>query len=554
MQDGSGRDWAARILIPLLFFAASAPTLPWLEFSSGAENLVVATAMEMRRSGEWKIPTLAGEMRLAKPPLAAWIAAGAITERTFNETLSNDPTVRDAAYRRLAWQVRWPALLCVCIMLAFTYDLGRILGGRGVGLIAALALGACYGSLRYSRIASTDVQLAFWVTLANLCLARLLFDGSRWIPTIMAAVAMALAFISKGPVSLLQTLLPFIVFAILIKKTQRQPIFTTRLIGPLLLGALLFALIASPWFIYVAMRTDVWATWRMEVLRRDPVVPPGKPFNYLLIFVLIIPWTGFFIAGLVRAFSELRLRPLPRIIYVLFLLFVPILVMMFFRDRKERYLLPMLPAAAILTAHGVLALRDQLLAERTKIAAIAHWGILIALGILLPIVAATGKIEGLRTIDGRPWFSWPLAIGLAAASAIIISTGIYFSRSRLAPLIITTVALMFLIQPFLVWAYRDTRAGRSEVKQFAFQLRQRYPDIPAYSFRPGRRPPEELGIYMNRTVKALPTFDKLPAPTEPQLLFIYEEKGLTPPPIPPWWARIESLPLGKGAWQVYHHP
>ena len=61
-------NWPARILIPLLFFAASVPTIPWTEFAGGSENIVVATALEMRRSGQWLIPTLAGEKRLAKPP------------------------------------------------------------------------------------------------------------------------------------------------------------------------------------------------------------------------------------------------------------------------------------------------------------------------------------------------------------------------------------------------------------------------------------------------------------------------------------------------------
>jgi len=44
--------------IALAFFVAVAPTLPWQEFSSGPENLVVATAMEMRRGGPWLVPPL----------------------------------------------------------------------------------------------------------------------------------------------------------------------------------------------------------------------------------------------------------------------------------------------------------------------------------------------------------------------------------------------------------------------------------------------------------------------------------------------------------------
>src|SRR5258705_263762 len=149
-QGGRGRDWFARILIPLLFFCATAPTLQWVEFSGGAENIVVATAMEMRRSGERLVPTLAGQKRLAKPPLAAWVAAISIDHQTFARTLEDNSPELEGAYKRLTWEVRWPALLCGCLTLAFTYDLARILAGRRLAAIAALAQGASYGFLRYS--------------------------------------------------------------------------------------------------------------------------------------------------------------------------------------------------------------------------------------------------------------------------------------------------------------------------------------------------------------------------------------------------------------------
>ena len=52
------RNRAVAFAAAIAFFLALAPTLPWQEFSSGPENLVVATAMEMRRGGPWLVPTL----------------------------------------------------------------------------------------------------------------------------------------------------------------------------------------------------------------------------------------------------------------------------------------------------------------------------------------------------------------------------------------------------------------------------------------------------------------------------------------------------------------
>src|SRR5438874_744143 len=105
------------VVIALVFFIAIAPTLTWLEFSSTMENLVVATALEIRRTGNWLVPTLEGEPRIAKPPLAPWIAAAAIRSATFAALDDADPAIRAAAYRQLAWDVRWPALASSCAML-----------------------------------------------------------------------------------------------------------------------------------------------------------------------------------------------------------------------------------------------------------------------------------------------------------------------------------------------------------------------------------------------------------------------------------------------------
>src|SRR5687767_10938072 len=83
-------------------FALIAPTLTWLEFSSGSENLNVATAMEILREDRWLLPTLDGEPRVAKPPLTAWITAAAIDAQTFQAMSSRDADIRARAERELA--------------------------------------------------------------------------------------------------------------------------------------------------------------------------------------------------------------------------------------------------------------------------------------------------------------------------------------------------------------------------------------------------------------------------------------------------------------------
>src|SRR5690242_6284489 len=107
-----------------LVFAAVAPTLSWLEFSSGSENLVVETVLEMRRGGPWLVPTLELQPRTQKPPLTAWVTAAAVRPATVAALWEPDRAKRDAAYTRLAWEVRWTALAAACLTVLAVYGLG----------------------------------------------------------------------------------------------------------------------------------------------------------------------------------------------------------------------------------------------------------------------------------------------------------------------------------------------------------------------------------------------------------------------------------------------
>src|SRR4029453_2387203 len=112
---------------------------------------------------------------------------------------------RAIAYLNLAWDIRGPALLCSCLMLLAIFDLGKTLAGAHIGLIAMIVAGSTLFLLRFGRHATTDVQLALWVTLANAALARLALRGPSWRGALLAGCALGMALMSKGPVALLQS-------------------------------------------------------------------------------------------------------------------------------------------------------------------------------------------------------------------------------------------------------------------------------------------------------------------------------------------------------------
>src|SRR5437764_10753335 len=158
------------ILIAIAFFLAIAPTLPWQEFSSGPENLVLATAMEMRRGGPWLVPTLQGEPRVAKPPLAAWITAASIRPGTLRDIDILDRDTRERGFFFLAIETRWPALLGACLLLLGVFELGRVMRDGALGLTACAVCASTYFLMRFARYSTTDIQLALWVTWGNVFL------------------------------------------------------------------------------------------------------------------------------------------------------------------------------------------------------------------------------------------------------------------------------------------------------------------------------------------------------------------------------------------------
>ncbi len=203
------------LLIVAIFFAAMAMPATWPQFSGDSEDLVVQTVLQMRNGGPWWVPMLGDEPRSKKPPLPTWISAAAVTHSTVHDLASTDPVIRESAYHWLAWQVRWPALLAACGMLIATACLALLLAGPAHVIPSVLIFGTSLMFLRFTRSATTDVHLALWVLTANAFLALAVFRNRPWLGSIGAGTALGLALMCKGPVALVETLLPFATFRLL---------------------------------------------------------------------------------------------------------------------------------------------------------------------------------------------------------------------------------------------------------------------------------------------------------------------------------------------------
>ncbi len=541
------------LLCAALCFLVLFPTLGWMQFQNSIENLTVATALETRREGRWLVPTLQGEIRTRKPPLSVWLAALAVPPTIVRDMSSADPAVRERAYDLFTRQVRWPFLLSSCLMLIAVYDLGTTIGGWRGGLFSALAAATNLLFFKYSRIASSDTELALWVAVTNAMLARAILRRQHWFGFIGAGMALGLGILTKGPIALLQTVLPVAIFSVWWRKRagEQSALPRPRVAVAVLTAACLALLISLPWYVLMLRRVPgVGHVWFNEVTRLDPADPRPDPWYEIpKLFWTFLPWVFLMIAGLVAAGLSMRRRLRDPLVLALLLLLMPAMVMSFVPERKERYLLPLIPAAAVLAGCAVERYTRKPSREPGWLLALAaHWTALTVLAVGLPLWGAAR----LKTVEGQPWFSWPAAAGIAGASAIVILLGIVLQRRRPWTIAASTVLAMLIFDAAHYHARADTDGGRSDMKPLAEQIWARFPDAELYGQRPqGKVVPLDLSIYLNRQVRPL---EELAAASErPQVLLLYQAKGAdAPSPIPDeGWLPLSTAQRGNNTWHAF---
>jgi 4-amino-4-deoxy-L-arabinose transferase-like glycosyltransferase len=319
-----------------------------------------------------------------------------------------------------------------------------------------------------------------------------------------------------------------------------------------LLGLLAFFLVALPWFIYVAVEHDVIRRWMQEVTRVGARDTPARPlYVYLSIFPYVLPWIVFFFVGLIVLVQQMKRREGASEALPLFLLFIPLIVMTFFRDRQDRYMLPMIAPAAIIAARGVVEhLRSWSRWNKADtIVTGLHWLVLLVLAIGLPIAGATTL---LKRVDGTPWFSWTISLPVTVTGVAFIGCAIYLHRLWRGGLILATFVIMLVLQTMFIFGYANSPKGRSEMRPLAESIAQLHPDAEIFNAHPqGQRPPTDLGVYLNRTIPWVADPSKI-EPGDRDQIVLYRQNQDDPAPKPPaGWGLVDVKRRDKDFWYAY---
>jgi len=340
--------WALLGLI-LLFVACETVEVRFARTLRGDETLYIQAAYTMMETGDWLTPRFeTGQLRFNKPILPYWVVG--IPLSLFGLNLS---------------AARLPSVALALAALPFVYGLARmLLRDRMAALFAVAAYLTTEAVYSNAHQARTDSLLTFCVVGAMYFFARLIFEqGHDRRDALLAYGLTACALITKGMVGIVFILLPVAVYLAISRITEGRAHSTGsgqarwRTLASLWGWALLL-LITVPWyavtyFRYRGVFTNMFFEDQVtENLHGSKWYILGNVFQYLwLLLKDCLPWSVPAALAVIMNDGNLRATFKERRAEWLFLLSwlgVTYSILLFGNVVRDRYLLPALPAFAVL--------------------------------------------------------------------------------------------------------------------------------------------------------------------------------------------------------------
>jgi 4-amino-4-deoxy-L-arabinose transferase-like glycosyltransferase len=412
------------------------------------EPRVAGIGREMWESGDWTVPHLSGEAFLEKPPLYWWAQA----------------SVFSAAGTTSSGLARIPSALFCALALGATFALGRRFFSSQAALLGSLTLLTTYRFLNVSHWVIVDAALVAATTLA---LAAWVHADGRKGPGRVALLllfyaSLAAGFLAKGPVGVG---LPAITVGVWALWTGRlRTIFGFHLVW----GTALVVATSGLWLwqLHAAAGPDGLESFLVgNQLGRFAPGAVGydgghtRPWFYYLrqLPADLLPWTPLTLlacVGMRRALPSLDRHEADGLRFLVAASLPAVILLSFAGTKRGLYLLPLLPAFALLVGWWMTHPPQGPLWERR----VAHaWAaILVVLGALLAVLAGfvdasfwAASVAGavvyaaaayaLRNVFRRPrpeaWLATALLLALGAALALAAAAPANERNKNMRPLL-----------------------------------------------------------------------------------------------------------------------
>jgi 4-amino-4-deoxy-L-arabinose transferase-like glycosyltransferase len=370
--------WRPWLLLVLLCLALYVPGLAALPVLDRDEARFAQATRQMLESGDFLRIRFQDEARNKKPIGIYWLQAASVA------ALSE-------ADNAVIWPYRLHSLLGAMVAVLLTFALGRALVGAAAALLGAALLASALGVVAEAHLAKTDAVLLAAVVAAQGALAAVYRDGrrggsapeARW--AVLFWAAQGLGVLIKGPIVPLVSLLT----ALSLSLADRDARWLRGLRA--LWGVPLMLAIAAPWFIAITALTD--GAFLGEAVGHDFLgkllgaqEAHGAPPGYYLLLLALIFWPGSLLLGHAFAWGWRERGAVAERFLIAWC--VPFwIVIEAVPTKLPHYLLPALPALALLAGRAVIGATETLASRRRWLDAIVTvlW---IVAGLLLATVLA----------------------------------------------------------------------------------------------------------------------------------------------------------------------
>ncbi len=485
-------------------------------------------AREMLERHDWVTPTLGGRPWLEKPPLYYWQAMLAYSVLSVSDGAARVPSAIDATL----------------LVLAVYFFFRRF--RRGSEIDAALITASCAGVIGFARAASMDMALAAAFAIGMLAWWAWRESDDR-IYLALFYLCMALGTLAKGPVAPFLAAVVIVLFAAV---TRELRLLAKSFWLP---GIVLFCIVALPWYFAVQLRNPQF--FHEFILEHNlarfssDLYHHRQPFWYYLpvVSLALMPWTVFVIAAFVEPLQRLwagrkshSAEPDRELQFGLFAwcwLAVPVLFFSLSQSKLPGYILPAIPAGAVLLADYVRRRCEQPSEARVAVSkwlAVLH--ALVAASPIIPALLIAYLVTEHRLPGGRPMI-------IALVIAFVLCVAIAFtlvSRAGLRMLrFITLIPAVLVVAAVL-------RLGSTAIDQtlsarpLAVELTSVEPHLPIAVCGVSRELEYGLAFYRNQ---AIARYEVGSVPAEAHLLVAS----------PPWRVNVTKLTAGRRVLLLGHY-
>ena len=330
--------WSSRGLTWLAAGLILAVTLPQFLWGLGDCNLWIPlearyalVAREMSEAGQWILPHLGGQVYPDKPPLLFWTTA----------------LISSLGSGVSEWTVRLPSAFAAISVCLITWGMGRRLFSPKAAILAALILATSGGFFWSGRQALPDMLLTLWTTGACWAIWEWLVAKQRIAATV-AGLCLGLATLTKGPVGVVLPILAALAY--LTVRRHWKALWGRD--GLLCLGT--FLGVTLTWFVPATAQggmayaqATLWHhTLERYVLAWEHTAP--WYFYFGAFPAEFLPWTLFLPQALVYGAQQRQPHTHEGWWFTLCWLVTILVFFSISTGKRDIYILPLFPAAALL--------------------------------------------------------------------------------------------------------------------------------------------------------------------------------------------------------------